>query len=63
MNHALDQELLYNSYNFTPSISMAGVALLQPSCSILSPAAPRADRRHTGSRALAPATAPRPALT
>lgn len=37
------------------------MALLQPSCSIPSPAAPRADRRHTVSKVLAPATAPRPA--
>ena len=37
------------------------MALLQPSCSILSPAAPGADRRHTGSTALVLATAPRPA--
>ena len=37
---------------------MAGVVLLPPSCSILSPAAPGADRRHTGSTALVSATAP-----
>jgi len=54
MDHAPDQALLYPIHGI-------GVALLQPSCSIPSPAAPRADRRHTVSKVLAPATAPRPA--
>ncbi|MEY4808688.1 MAG: hypothetical protein RLZZ206_3077 [Cyanobacteriota bacterium] len=60
MDHALDQAFLDPIHCFlNPFISMAAAALLQPSCSMLSPAAPGADRRHTGCTALPPATAPR----
>jgi len=59
MDHAPEHALLHLIKIFTPSVPMAGVALLQPSCSILSPAAPGADRRHNGSTVLVSATAPR----